>query len=107
MDEYINKTKFEELMHKKSRDYFDLYYLDKLKDHHYRAIGYSLAADEVSDFPVADVKLIRYGSWSNQVLIDDGFGGKRVGYICSACKQFVSNKGNYCLECGADMRGDT
>ena len=45
------------------------------------------------------------GTWSNQVLVSDGFGGKRVGYVCSACNQFVPNKGNFCLNCGADMRG--
>lgn len=73
-------------------------------------IGYNAALKDVKQYltemPTADVKEIRYGSWSNQVLVDDGFGGKRVGYVCSACKKFVPNKGNYCLECGADMRGD-
>lgn len=54
--------------------------------------------------PSANVRPVRYGSWSEQVLIDDGFGGKKVGYICLVCKQFVPNKGKFCLECGADMK---
>lgn len=43
------------------------------------------------------------GRWSKQMLFDDGYGGKKVGYICSACKEYVPNKGNYCLNCGAKM----
>ena len=66
--------------------------------------GITVALDAIKEMPDTDK---RHGTWSNQVLIDDGFGGKRVGYVCSACKQFVPNKGNFCLECGADMRGDS
>lgn len=36
------------------------------------------------------------GTWSDQKLFDDGFGGGRVGYICSACGKFVPNKGKRC-----------
>lgn len=58
MDEYINKTKFEELMRKKARSNFDLYYADKSKHYHDNAIGYSIAADEVHVFPSTDVQPI-------------------------------------------------
>lgn len=55
MDEYISKTKFEELMRKKARSNFDLYYVSKSK--HYRdcALGYNMSADDAHVFPVADV----------------------------------------------------
>lgn len=48
---------------------------------------------------------IKHGEWSDQKLFDDGFGGGRVGYICSACGKYVPCKGNYCSECGARMDG--
>ena len=56
MAEYIDKTKFEELMRKKARSNFDLYYADKSKHYHDCAIGYNMAADEAYDFPAADVQ---------------------------------------------------
>lgn len=65
IDEYINKTKFEELMRKKARNNFDLYYDEKskhyystAKHYHDNAIGYNIAADEAHDFPSADVQPI-------------------------------------------------
>ena len=109
MAEYIYKDETEKKFRKFANYYFDKYYADKTDlESHKRALGYERAADEIrmTASAAVDVKEIRYGSWSNQVLIDDGFGGKRVGYVCSACKKFVPNKGNYCLECGADMRGE-
>lgn len=54
-----------------------------------------------------DVQPVKRGKWSDQMLFDDGFGGGRVGYICSACKKYVPFKGNFCGECGADMREPT
>ena len=36
----------------------------------------------------------QHGNWSKQALVSDGFGGFRVGYICSVCKHFVPSKGN-------------
>ena len=58
MDEYINKTKFEELMRKKARSNFDLYYADKSKHYHDNAVGYNIAADEAYVFPASDVQPI-------------------------------------------------
>lgn len=58
MDEYINKTKFEELMRKKARNNFDLYYADKSKRYHANAIGYTIAADEAHVFPASDVQTV-------------------------------------------------
>lgn len=56
MAEYISKTKFEELMRKKARNNFDLYYADKSKRYHANAIGYTIAADEAHVFPASDVQ---------------------------------------------------
>ena len=106
MAEYIDKDKTEEKFRKLSHYYFDMYYVDKSDLESYnRAIGYNRAADELRMITAdaVDIKEIRYGSWSNQVFIDDGFGGKQVGYVCSACRHFVPNKGNFCLNCGAKM----
>lgn len=55
MDEYISKTKFEELMLEKARCSFDFYYTDKSEHYRDDAIGYNMAANEVHVFPVADV----------------------------------------------------
>ena len=46
------------------------------------------------------------GRWSKQMLFDDGYGGKKVGYICSACRKYVPFKGNYCGNCGAKMKSE-
>lgn len=74
MAEYINKTKFEELMRKKARSNFDLYYADKSKHYHDRAIGYNLAADEAHDFPSADVQLAdRWISFKDKQPQEGGF----------------------------------
>lgn len=56
MDEYISKTKFEELMLEKARCSFDLYYT--CESEHYRddAIGYNMAANEAHVFPSTDVQ---------------------------------------------------
>lgn len=35
------------------------------------------------------------GRWSKQMLFDDGYGGKKVGYICSACRKYAPFKGNW------------
>ena len=104
MNEYINKTKFEELMHKKSRNYFDLYYADKIREHYNKAIGYSLAADEALAFPAEDVQPVKRGKWIEQDMY----------YVCSNCKHEFLNDilgiaiwGNgvpyFCPNCGADM----
>ena len=37
------------------------------------------------------------------MLFYDGFGGARVGYICSACKKEVSFCGKFCGNCGVEM----
>lgn len=55
------------------------------------------------NIPTADVEEVRHGKWGEQVLRDDGFGGKYIGYICPVCKEFVPCKGKRCLNCGAKM----
>ncbi|MBP7188263.1 MAG: hypothetical protein KBA55_16225 [Ruminococcus sp.] len=66
--------------------------------------GITAALDVTEKMPDTD---IRHGTWSDQKLFDDGFGGGRVGYICSACGKYVPCKGNYCSECGARMDLDS
>ena len=97
MAEYIDKTKFEELMCKKVKSNFDLYYVDKSEHYHTKAIGYSIAADEAHVFPTADVQPIRHGRW-----INDG-----DCMLCSCCNYAYNSwfmGSNYCPNCGADMR---
>ena len=60
---------------------------------------------ELKERRAADVQPVKRGKWSKQMLFDDGFGGGRVGYICSACGKYVPVKGNFCSECGAKMDG--
>lgn len=61
--------------------------------------------DMLDNMEVYEAEPVKRGKWSKQGLKPDGFGGFRVGYICSACKEFIPNKGNFCSNCGADMRG--
>lgn len=105
MDEYISKTKFEELMRKKARSNFDLYYADKSKHYHDRAIGYSLAADEAHDFPSADVQLVHHGQWIECC--------NELDKKCSCCCKVhgtIYEREPFCPNCGARMdlkEGDT
>lgn len=115
MDEYISKTKFEELMRKKARSNFDLYYVDKEKHYHDKAIGYNTAADEVHDFPTVDVQPIKKGHWYHNTSkyiseLDAYF----IQACCSCCgrysdsidaySQIMSNEN--CSHCGARMIKD-
>lgn len=108
MDEYINKTKFEELMRKKSRNNFDLYYDEKSKNyystakHYYeRAFGYIMAADEAHDFPSTDIQSVdrwidaqknpppiidRRSMTSESVLILRDNGKCSVAYYCNSAE---------------------
>lgn len=123
MAEYINKTKFEELMRKKSRTYFDLCYIDKIREHYNKAIGYSLAADEAHDFPVEDVQPVRHGRWIEKPPYkDETVKGLEFQIVCSECDEqncsleFDENynaigktfyRTRYCPNCGARMDGET
>ena len=59
----------------------------------------------IDNMPEEDVAEVKHGEWGRQVLVYDRFGDKRIGYICPVCNEFVPNKGNYCLNCGAKMDG--
>ena len=99
MAEFINKTKFEELMRKKARNNFDLYYADKSKHYHDNAIGYNMAADEAHDFPAEDVQPVKVGHWiTNPYMLNR--------QKCSECGFWSDDlqADNYCPACGADMR---
>lgn len=108
MDEYLNKTKFEELMRRKARSNFDLYYDEKSKHYystakHYRdnAIGYIKAADEAHAFPYTDIRSIdrwidaqkntppiidRESMTSESVLILRDNGRYAVAYYCNSAE---------------------
>lgn len=110
MDEYISKTKFEELMRKKARNNFDLYYASKSKHYHDSAIGYNMAADEAHDFPSADVQPVKCGEW--EMFYQNG----KPKLKCTNCHSLFDIRTNdkhiciypkFCEECGADMRNVT
>lgn len=109
MAEYISKTKFEELMRKKARSNFDLYYADKSKHYHDNAIGYSIAADEAHVFPSTDVQPVKRGKWD--------FIGHQL-FKCTNCTKIYTQKQledigenwafpDFCPKCGADMKNDS
>ena len=115
MDEYINKTKFEELMRKKARSNFDLYYADKSQHYHANAVGYSIAADEAHVFPSADVQLV--DDTENMATISDEFICKKCGIYLKDYIKVVMDEDNdgyideqhydyepkFCPECGAKV----
>lgn len=104
MDEYISKTKFEELMRKKARNNFDLYYADKSKHYHDNAIGYNKAADEAHDFPSEDVQPVKHGKW-----IEVTPKHSRCSVCDTTCLIAVypiSKGANFCPNCGARMMKD-
>lgn len=83
-------------------------HIDVLKDLKAEAEKFSTHPQEVKDALGAGIEAlkaggVKHGSWSNQMLFDDGFGGARAGYICSACKKYVPFAGNFCGNCGAEM----
>lgn len=66
-------------------------------------INHSITPNEIMRMPFIDAEPVKHGKWSKQCLQQDVFGDYRVGFICSACKNFVPIKGKYCAECGAKM----
>ena len=60
--------------------------------------------DSLEDLPSADVRENVRGEWS---LVTDRYGvnGEYV-WKCSACSEMTICKGDFCPNCGADMRGD-
>lgn len=90
-----------------ANDYLKIHHDEYVRFAEVRKVGerFGYPVEEaIESLPIVkDLQNIKHGQWSGQVLKDDGFGSKSVGYICSACKQFVPNKGNFCLNCGATM----
>lgn len=92
-----------------SGDYTAYYHENRL--YSVRKKGSSVTALVYAGNPYKAIERVRaagdqHGTWSDQKIFDDGFGGGRVGYICSACGKYVPCKENYCSECGARMDGD-
>ena len=60
--------------------------------------------DEETRVPAADVAPVVHGKW---IPIVSYFHGKPDGrYYCSECRRVVNKLDNFCLSCGADMRGE-
>ena len=55
--------------------------------------------DYIDSEPAADVAPVRHGRW---IMHDDEFG---LTCECSVCHIETMGDGNYCPNCGADMRG--
>lgn len=58
----------------------------------------------IDEIPHADVRENVRGKWS---LVTDRYGinGESV-WKCSACSEMTISKGDFCPNCGADMRGE-
>lgn len=65
--------------------------------------GIVLAKQKLKEAPII-THTAPIGEWSEQMLFNDGFGGARVGYICSKCKKYVPFAGKFCGNCGASMK---
>ena len=55
--------------------------------------------DRLTKIPAADVRPVVRGKW-----IEHDFGGGNISYECSECHEVSCCNGNYCTDCGADMR---
>ena len=102
MTEYIEKNKIINLLEHNDKVY---HYADSEKENIVYATVQTLC-NVIFEAESADVQPLKRGTWSKQMLFDDGFGGFRVGFICSRCKQYVPVKGKFCSNCGAVMRDD-
>jgi hypothetical protein len=64
--------------------------------------AYKEFLDDVWDAPIVDAVEVVHGHWI--AIRDKKFGGS-LGLQCSVCRSRTRNKGgNYCPNCGADMR---
>lgn len=78
---------------------------DEIKSLRVTIFGMDIFSDNAKDSvlrvideqPTADVVEVKHGYWIEE-------GGKVPE--CSICKKICVNKGDYCIHCGADMRGD-
>lgn len=102
MNEYLEKNKIINLLEHNDKVY---HYADSEKENIVYGTVQTLCK-VILEEESADVQPLKRGTWSDQALFDDGFGGFRVGFICSCCKQYVPVKGNFCSNCGAVMRGE-
>jgi len=56
--------------------------------------------NEVNAIPSEDVAPVVHGKWNEKK------GLYEVGYKCSVCGEISCCKGNFCPDCGADMRSE-
>lgn len=65
--------------------------------------GILVAINQVEKQPTADVAEVRHGKWITPTKIN----GRTFDIPhCSVCGNVPCDKGKYCPNCGADMRGD-
>ena len=74
-------------------------------------IGYNSALLAVkkliANAPTLDVQPVRRGEWEELVWDDECDNRKRRSYRCTRCYKQNAVRGNFCPNCGADMRGET
>lgn len=68
-----------------------------------RALGYDEVIDEVKKYPSEDVQPVKHGRWINTMPNVEYKSFCQVK--CSICES-IEAYGNYCRNCGADMRGE-
>ena len=57
--------------------------------------------ERLRKLPPADVKPVKRGKW-----IAYYHGGTAFSYSCNQCLHSATERGNFCPNCGADMRGE-
>lgn len=88
----------------KAQDVIDYITESLYDDEECELFGLDILAYIALEVPTAKVREEKTGVWGEQTLEYDEQGNGKVGYICPVCKEFVPNKGNFCLNCGARMR---
>ena len=66
----------------------------------------STAASAIAKLPAADVREVKRGKWEKEpaTFVWNADGIYAAAYKCSNCGAISPFKGDYCFNCGADMR---
>ena len=59
----------------------------------------------IDEQPTADVVEVKHGKWLDYEDVENSIYG-HVTCLCSVCGHVSQYKENYCMHCGADMRGE-